>query len=259
MYLILILIIFFSACQQATEEKSFKPDPVQLVLRPAGADTLADEPGIDAVPIPEGDINGIQIQWYRPYNINKLDKFLIYRSEDPKGKKNYDVIGELQANVSGKVDSIYIDTQDLLINVRYYYYVTAISKSGEESLPSDTVSYRLLEKATNLSLNGNANIISEPVMEFSWWILSGFTPDQYILRIERFISNEYHPLAMIKMFRPVNYDTPQSIRLAGDSLKSIFTKGDYRWRIDCVGLEDVQNQFFEGSESNWQLFKINWN
>lgn len=257
MFWIIIFIIFISACQQPTDERVFQPDPVQLVLRPAGADTLPEEPGIDAVPTDEGEVNHIQVQWYRHKQINNIEKFVIYRSSEPKGDKNYNKIGEVQANVAGKVDSVYFDTQDLSINVRYYYYVTAVGKSGKESLPSDTVSYRLLEKASKLSLNGNANVVNKPDMEFIWWIESGNTPDKYILRIERFISNEFHPLAFIKLIQST-YQTPQSFRLEGAQLKEIFTDGDYRWRVDCVGQEDVANQSFEGSESNWQLFKIKW-
>lgn len=257
MFWIIIFIILVSACQQPTGERVFQPDPVQLVLRPAGADTLADEPGIDAVPTNEGEINNIQIQWYKHAQVNNLEKFMIYRSSEPGGKKNFKPIGEVRANISGKVDTIYFDTQDLTINVRYYYYVTAVGKSGKESLSSDTVSYRLLEKASKLSLNNNANIVNKPVMEFEWWMNSGNTPDKYILRIERFFSNEFHPLAFVKQIQST-YQTPQTFRLEGDYLKDIFTNGDYRWRIDCVGREDVKNQFFEGSESNWQLFKIKW-
>ncbi|EHO40998.1 hypothetical protein [Caldithrix abyssi] len=258
MYWIIIFIILLTACQQPTGEQVFQPDPVRMVLRPAGADTLAGEPGIDAVPTPENEPNKIQIQWYRHHQINNLDRFLVYRSADPQGIKNYRVVGEVPANVSGKVDSVYYDTQDLSNNVRYYYYVTAVGHTGKESLPSDTVSYRLLEKAVKLSLNGNASVVSEPVMEFEWWIQSGNTPDQYILRIERFVSADFHPLAFVRMIRS-NYQTPQTFRLEGNELKSLFPNGDYRWRIDCVGREDVVNQYFEGSESNWQLFKIRWN
>ena len=257
MFLIIIFIIFISACQQSTGERVFQPDPVRLVLRPAGADTLPDEPGIDAVPTDEGEINDIQIQWYRHEQINNIEKFIIYRSSEPKGDKNYNKVGEVQANVAGKVDSIYFDTQDLSYNVRYYYYVTAIGKSGKESLPSDTVSYRLLEKATKLTLNGNANVVNQPQMEFKWWIESGNTPDKYILRIERFVSNEFHPLAFIKIIQST-YQSPQTFKLEGEHLKEIFTNGDYRWRIDCVGQENIVNQSFEGSESNWQLFKVKW-
>ncbi len=258
---VLILIgltgLLVVSCDQSTGEKVFQPDPVRLVLRPAGADTLSSEPGIDAVPTAENEINKIQIQWYRHEQVKNLQKFLVYRSDDPEGRKNYQVVGEVPANIIGEVDSIFFDTQDLQYNVRYYYYVTAIGDNGKESLPSDTVSYKLLEKAIKLSLNGNSNVVSQTVMEFEWWIQSGNTPDRYILRIERFVNNDYHPLAYVKVIQS-NYQTPQTFRLEGEVLKTLFPNGDYRWRIDCVGREDIVNQYFEGSESSWQLFKIKW-
>ncbi|NOX89527.1 MAG: hypothetical protein GXO77_10905 [Calditrichaeota bacterium] len=257
MHWIVILLILVMACEKPTDKKAEAPIPVQLVLREAGADTLASEPGIDAVPTPEGEPNQIQIQWYRHPQVKNLKKFNIYRSEDPLGMKNYQVVGSLQANLPGQVDSIYFDTQDLRINVRYYYYVTAVNKDLLESGSSDTVSYMLTEKAAKLSLNGNATVIRKPKFDFEWWMESGNTPDQYILRIERFFNSEFHPLVYVNQIKST-YQTPQVFHLEGDFLRDLLPNGKYRWRIDCLGREDVENQYFEGSESNWEIFEVIW-
>ncbi len=257
MYWILIFFILLTACEEPTQKTDFKPDPVQLVLRSAGADTLESEPGIDAVPTGEGEINHIQIQWYRHPQIRQIEKFNIYRSEDPDGLKSYRLIGSVAAGLSGKPDSIYFDTQDLRLNVRYYYYVTAVSNDLVESEPSDTVSYRLLEKAVGLTLNGNEAVITQPVLDFQWWMASGSTPDVYVLRIERLLGGDAHPLELIRLIRST-YQTPQTFHLEGAQLQEILTDGEYRWRIDCMGREDVENQYFEGSESNWKIFKVKW-
>lgn len=232
--------------------------PVRLVLRTAGADTTNSEPGIDAVPTAEGEVNKIQIQWYRHPQIKNLEKFNIYRSEEVLGDKNYHLIGSVQANVPGQPDTIYFDTQDLQLNVRYYYYVTAVNKDLMESESSDTVSYKLLEKPVKLSLNANASVIDTPEMNFEWWIESGNTPDQYILRIERFYSKDVHVLAYITYVQTEYGSARQTYHLTGDSLKVIFPNGSYRWRVDCVGREDVVHQYFEGSESNWKIFDVFW-
>ncbi len=258
MFWLLIFLIFFTSCEKGTNKKAEPPMPVQLVLRPPGADTLNSEPGIDAVPTPEGEMNQIQIQWYRHPQIKSLEKFNIYRSDEPLGDKNYQLIGTVQANNAGQPDTIYFDTQDLQLNVRYYYYVTAVNKDLVESESSDTVSYKLLEKPVKLSLNANANVISEPTMNFEWWMMSGNTPDQYILRIERFYSKDVHILAYITYVNTEYGAQSQSFRIEGDSLKWIFPDGKYRWRVDCVGREDVVHQYFEGSESNWKPFNVVW-
>ncbi len=231
---------------------------MQLVLRTIGADTTNSEPGVDAVPTPEGEINQIQIQWYHHPQIKQLEKFNIYRSQEPQGDKNYTLIGSVQANSPGQADTIFFDTQDLCLNVRYYYYVTALNKDLIESENSDTVSYQLMEKPVKLSLNANASVISNPDMIFEWWMESGNTPDKYILRVERFYSKDVHILAYIKYVKTEYGSVHQAFRMQGDSLKTIFPNGKYRWRVDCVGREDVVHQYFEGSESNWKIFDVMW-
>ena len=255
---LLIFIILFTSCDKSTNNKGTPPLPVQLVLREAGADTSNAEPGIDAVPTPEGEINQIQIQWYHHPQTKQLENFNIYRSQEMQGDKNYVLIGQVPVNASGQADTIYFDAQDLQLNVRYYYYVTAVNKDHLESTNSDTVSYQLMEKPVKLSLNANASIIDKTDMNFEWWMESGNTPDRYILRIERFYSKDVHLLAYIRYVRTEYGSAHQSFRLTGDSLKTIFPNGKYRWRVDCVGREDVARQFFEGSESNWKIFDVKW-
>ncbi len=258
MYWILVFFVFLLSCNSSTNVKSEPPQPVQLVLRQAGADTTAMEPGIDAVPTPDNEINQIQIQWHKHPQIKDLERFNIYRSEEPLGDKNYHRIGSVIVNTPGQPDTIYFDTQDLRLNVRYYYYVTAVNKDQLESVGSDTVSYKLIEKPVRLSLNANASVISTPEMYFEWWIESGITPDRYILRIERFYSKDVHFLAYIT-YVPTEYGLArQNYTLNGDSLKSLFPNGKYRWRVDCVGREDVAHQYFEGSESDWKIFDVSW-
>ncbi len=258
MFWLLIFIIFIGACDSGTNKKEEPPAPVQLVLRTVGADTTNAESGIDAVPTPEGEINHIQIQWYHHPQNNRLLKFNIYRSQEVGGGKNYLLEGSVQANVPGQADTIFFDTQDLQLNVRYYYYVTAVNKDMIESISSDTVSYQLMEKPVKLSLNANASVIKRPDMVFEWWMESGNTPDRYILRVERFYSKDVHILAYIKYVKTEYGSAHQSFRLQGDSLKTIFPNGKYRWRVDCVGREDVIHQYFEGSESNWKIFDVMW-
>ena len=52
--------------------------------------------------------------------------------------------------LSGSVQS-FIDSLNVQVGRRYYYYITALNDDEVESLPSDTLSYMLLEKAFLLS------------------------------------------------------------------------------------------------------------
>ncbi|GEM_PF-1513785 len=257
LYFVWIILLLVISCKNPGSGKSQPPPRVEMVLRTAGADTLDGEPGIDAAENIGAAVNGIQLMWYNPVKTAELDHYNIYRSEDPAGLINFNVIAEKKLNQAGSIDSLFIDTQDLQKNVRYYYFVTVVNKDKLESDPSDTLSYQLLERAANLSLNGNSTVVSQPQMEFEWWMNSGQTPDQYILRVEAFVSEDFHPVVYLKIIKST-YQSPQSYLLSGDWLKQVFADGKYRWRIDCVGAENTEEQFFSGSESEWAVFTVKW-
>lgn len=254
---VLLVFLLNMACSNPGGDERPLPDKVRMVLRAPGADTTDAEAGIDAVPVPEDSINNIQLMWYQNPKSTDLSYYRIYRSEDELGEKNYDLLVSKALRQPGIPDTIFIDAQDLKQNVRYYYYVTAVDKDGRESENSDTLSYRLLETASNLSLNGNSTEITTPEMRFEWWMNSGATPDLYILRVEAFISEDFHPIRYVKVINST-YNTPQSYTLSGEYLKELFPNGKYRWRIDCVGVENVADQYFSGSESDWYIFTVNW-
>ena len=256
-FLIFTIIVILSACKQQESDTTKPPEAVRLVYRAAGADTLQDEPGIDAVYDVESGKNGIQLMWYTHPQEKDLASYRIYRSEDPQGLVNYNLIGSVQPGQAGQVDTVYIDTQDLVQKVRYYYYITAYSKKDKESENSDTLSYELLEYPVNLSLNGNSKVVTEPSMRFEWHMASGVTPDYYILRVEYVVSEDFHPVHYVNYIYS-EYETPRIITLLGNELFTLFPKGKYRWRVDCVGLEDIPAQKFSGSESEWSDFTINW-
>jgi len=156
---------------------------------------------------------------------------------------------------SGATDTLYRDTQDLALDVRYFYYITAVDKDNQESEPSDTVSYSLLEKASNLALNKNLHEIKTPDLNFEW---ESEASHLFYVRVEAFISEDFHPLVYLREVVNSYDDGLQNLHLDGEWLKNILTDGDYRWRIDCLGDENIAEQAFEGSESDWSDFIISW-
>ncbi len=253
---VLLVFLLNMACSDPGEDVRIAPDKVRMVLRTAGADTTQEEAGIDAVQA-EGTVNAIQLMWYQNPESSQLQYYRIYRSEDELGLRNYTLLASKALRQPGIADTIYIDTQDLRQNVRYYYYVTAVDKNGAESENSDTLSYRLLEKASNLSLNGNSTVITKPDLRFEWIINFGIWPDKYIMRIENLIAEDFHPVRFVKII-DATYVSPERYTLSGDYLKQLLPDGKYRWRVDCVGGEDVQHQYFSGSESDWYIFTVEW-
>lgn len=255
--LLLLSVFFLTFCSQPEAVKPNPPDVVQWVNRTVGTDTTEAEAGIDAAENLGFALNKIQLMWYKNPEQNTIRKYKIYRSEDEFGAVNYRPIAEIITNQPGIVDTVFFDAQDLSLNVRYYYYITAVDKDDQESDPSDTLAYMLLEKASQLSLNGKSSEITDPPLTFQWDISSGLTPDQYILRIEAVVTDNFHPLVYVKYISSI-YETPQSFVLNGTDIKSKFPDGKYRWRIDCVGENNLNGQIYSGSESDWSAFRVKW-
>ena len=135
----------------------------------------------------------------------------------------------------------------------YYYYVTAVNEDGQESLPSDTVWYQLIQKA-NLTEPMGTTFTNPEVINFKWVFTSNPLPHVYILRIEDDFTDE---LVYIDWVEPIpNYDQIfRTHSLTADQLKRFAINGrPYRWRVDAWEKDPIHY----GSESNWGSFTINW-
>lgn len=228
---------------------------MQVVSKILGADTLDIERGIDAADNLGEPTNAIQIMWFTHTAQRDLEKFNIYRSKDESGLVLFNPIASKEIGQPGLIDTVFNDTQDLVLNRRYYYFVTAVDKDGQESENSDTLSYMLLEKPEQLSLNGNSQLVVNPVMDFKWQSLESHF---FYLRVEARITEDFHPLVYFRKIRSAYGDGWQDHHLEGEWLKSVFENGNYRWRVDCEGVEEIDQQRFSGSESDWSFFEVNW-
>ena len=226
-----------------------------MVLKQEGFDTLAVERGIDAGPNPNSDINSIQLNWYKPLDYNSLVYYKIYKSEVPEGNIYYDVLGTTE-NLLNPLDTVYTDsTQDLTINRRYWYFVTAVNENGVESVPSDTVHYTLSAKAYDLSVNDYSSVVTQPNITFQWYVKNEDIPARgYYLRVEQIVTDDFHPLVFMKEFKTdeVDYTPPQTYEVQKENFRNDMINGLYRWRVDCKG-----DDLFSGSESDWAIFTVN--
>jgi len=252
------ILFIYLACTQPDEVKDPPPQKVDIVLKTVYSDTLANEQGIDAEPNPSGGGNMIQIMWKYHPQTSKLSHFNIYRSVFTLTSKVFELVGVKYIDGLSLSDTMYNDTKDLVKDTRYSYVVTAVDKNDLESSHSDTVSYMLTEKAVELSLNNSSpSDITSTDLWFKWAVESGETPERYYLRIERIISQTFHPLVYVEEIKST-YQTPQSYNLTGNWLKQTLENGQYRWRIDCVGNEDYARELYSGAESDWAFFSVNW-
>ncbi len=230
-FFLLLFIIIFSilSCKSSSSGPEVrKPDPPVIV--PKSAENSAIEKGVDAIP----EMDAVFFEWHRP--LMKIRIWKVYKRKTESGSFRF------LADVSN-VDTSFID-QNVQIGSRYWYYVTAVGLNGRESLPSDTVDYKLLGKVTSL---GNT-LDTHPVFE---WSTSWVAPIYYILRLYK---NTQHTPIWITMVYPSYQGQRETVAYNSDGLaveKSLEINKTYAWRVDEVGSETNS-----GSESNWKIFTV---
>lgn len=246
---IIILLIVLSACKQPTQGTTKSPDPPRMVQKTEGADTMLYEPGIDALP---GLNNEIELVWYKAAFEQDIDFYRIYRSAETSGNANYLSIGVSTSN-SGE-DTTFIDKNNLGVDTTYYYFVTAVNRDGKESLPSDTVWYKLLPKARPTSPSGVET--NQQSIAFTFNIPPNAIPNGYIIRIEHQIGQNLIELTYIDVVEPlVNFGETQISYILDKDVTTIFQNNtEYRWRIDLLSGDKKHS----GSESEWLYFSTNW-
>jgi hypothetical protein len=235
---IFVFIGLFNACNDTTGADSQLPPRAAMV--PRSPDTASVELGIDA--IPESD--GIQVQWYKLYHPSLKYYHLYRKAEDELYFRRIKVIDPERASQGG--DTTYIDNDSTLSLLNtYQYFVAAANEEGNESAPSDTVAYMLMEKAVLVSPNQEA--ITGDIV-FQWKFIGDAPPQYFILRIEEEFAQKlvYSNIFWNNNFIP-GLDT---LNLSEKEPDITFPIGNYRWRIDCIG-EDAETS---GSESAWLRF-----
>ncbi len=221
------------------------PEPVRMVLRTADSDTAHWERGTDAYPSATHDI---QIMWYSHPGGKELKKFKIYRSEIPDGSRRYNKIAEINIVNDQNQDTVFIDT-GLELQKPYYYYVITETQDGLSSDPSDTVWYSLIEKPQLLTPLDGARITADSIT-FEW-SFPGQEPNYYILRVEKYWDESYHPVVSIKKIQS-KYEGHMQVVLSEKWIGDAVSSEIYQWRVDAIGSDPLH----EGSESSWRRFSI---
>jgi hypothetical protein len=230
-FLLLLLIFINFSCN--TRENSIKEKPRSVALQPAAADTSLLETGIDA--IPDGDL--IRVEWSAGESTVLYE---IYR-------------GTIPAGVFTKLVTVEIPTQSYedqvpSKGVRYYYFVRALNDEGIQSDPSDTLSYRLIQKAEILDPVG----ASGNTPTFNWRDPNSPQANDYIIRLK---ATDTGRMIWLSQFQNSNYGPDhKSIAFNADHralLDSLASGVDYQWRIDIIG-----NEKNCGSESPWTSIQI---
>jgi hypothetical protein len=224
----IFLLIIGSGCNRSPVNPG--PSLPAPVLIQSPADTSLIEIGIDAVE--SGDF--IRLDW-QPGDKELPINYRIYRTEA------IDSGFVLTAAVSGRATS-YLDSLGIKIGTRYYYYITAVDDEDIESYPSDTLSYKLLEKPFLL-----ANSF-EPELMFSWQVR--VNPEFYVLKL---IEADTEKKIWVSKFR-TSYTQIEKVKFNfdGKAIVDSLQRGvAYKWRVDIIGASENS-----GSESPWKRLII---
>jgi len=256
--LILILFLAFFSCNTTGPDDPVPPKRVLMVERPEGADTLEFVQGISTLP---GSDNKIQIMWHKPAIEENIKSFKIFRSTDKVGLINYNLYFTLGVNNPGNPDTIFTDL-NVEIGTAYHYFITAVNNDNLESEPSDTVSFKLLNKAILQNPQNGGDIAQQGAITFHWY--REYTPPYYIIRIEEYYTDTFHPLVYVHKIFNTEYDPDQQYILSQNVVENILKDGrTYRWRIDAVEdpefpTENPLVKIYAESQSEYFTFKIRW-
>lgn len=244
--LIIVLSVLMFYCSPTSSDNAPRPEKIRMVQRTADTAFVDIEKGIDAI---EED-NGLVLMWYQPENQTSIDHYNIYRSTDPDGLVNFN---RLTATDLFFTDTTYTD-RSLNLETLYSYFVTAVNEDSQESLPSDTVRYRLIEKA-ELSNPGDGEVLTDPAEIIFLGSFTNGIAQSSVLRIERLVGSTFRELIYLQ-YKPNfdNYDGTVQYTLPEAVLRNYFESGEeYTWRIDLI--RDLE---FWGSESETRTFRIIW-
>ncbi len=228
-FLLIFSVIFLTFHCKPKNSNQAVQNPQPPVMVPKSSETAGKEKGIDAVP----EADAIFVEWFSTKD-ETVRHWKLFRRDSQQG---FELIITLTA-----VDTSYLD-ENVETGKRYFYFLTAVNAAGLESLPSDTVSYKLLPKPVNL---GNILTVRP---DFEWHFI-GVPPVLYVLRL---FQNPSKRLIWLSQVTP-NYGATEHVRFNwdGKAIEDSLQRGiSYYWRVDEIGAE-----LNCGSESNWKIFTI---
>jgi hypothetical protein len=240
-----MLLLFSCSGKQTLEGDKTPPQKPDLIehLGDAGDNdvmfegeliTLTDENnGIDAVP----ESDWFRISW-KPLLDSDIDFLRIFRYNESDVPEPMEV-DSLSYNsvLTHYIDSNWQNYSSSVLNKTWYYFIEAIDTSGNSSV-SDTVSYTLLPKVSQIYPPQNAIIDNSDNLYFKWQVNQS-------LHYRILLFDELHNLLWNNdLYVTETYD--DSLKYLGPSLSN----AGYFWRIDSF---DGSNA---GSESKEQYFYI---
>lgn len=225
---ILFLVLGVLFCGKEVNGPDSGPPPPKLW--PTPSDTAIVEKGADAIP----ETDAIQLDWTLEDDKDVEHILLFRRAED---EKQFSVLRRLD-----RKDSTWVDSDNIKLHVRYYYYLRAVDRDDRQGSPSDTVDYMLLDKAYNLSATSE----TKPLFR---WQIRDYHFHEYVIKVFDASTGDKVWFATVAsdyadLDEEVSYNSDSSAKYSNLRLGQ-----QYIWRVDIIGA--ARNS---GSESLWQPF-----
>ena len=202
-----------------------------------------DEAGIGQDP----NTGGIYLQWY---STSGAAGYKIFRSDsvDNKGlPTDFSIVGNVMSS-SALSDTSLVDAISFKTGIRYYYYLTAFTADGDQSTPSDTIDYVLLDRPS-LSYPGLNAKVGEKELYFSWHDNTG--GGYTVIRVMDVSVVPASCIWACRRFQIFDTSPRKSFNFDGSAVGQLVAGHSYRWRVDRFN--PGAN---EGARSIWQVFKL---
>ena len=277
---ILILFLFF-ACSSPIED----PDPpTQPVWVNKSSPDAIIEYGIDS---DHSFGERIVLMWHQNFD-KDLSSYNIFRGELFTNSNNissiiYEKITTIDPTQNFGLDTLYYD-ENINKYTTYYYYLIVEDLANNKSVPSDTISYKLIRSPTAIA---PSNTITNTKPTFTWIDNAAMFEysNEYIIRLETSgLSNE--PTWICRFSNswfgfeneiPINFpyfpangywpengesepgipdDAPSNV-ISCYGYTSELATGSYRWKVKAISEVNNETGIDEASsESEWIYFTI---
>ena len=226
-----------------------------------------EERGIDAHPN-----NAIFLEWEEPSSAESegiLD-YYIYRGKLIEHEYKFKRIASVKRKENISFDSNKYVDYDINLDTTYYYFLKSHNDFSVSRETSDTVCYKLSQKAI-LNYPFGDIYDNQPRFEFRYPKFTHDNINYFYFRLAYFENTSY----TIKFFLTISkFDLSQTIfwvyinsinsqrTILYDDLwqnsynEQYLEKGNYRWRVDAISRQPSGTPEIEGSESDWMYFTV---
>lgn len=262
---LVIVSPIFLGCPDYVEDP-YPPSPPVFVDKTYPTDQTEQGIGAYNFNTETPEKNSIRLMWH-PNAEDDLAGYKLYRAREVADEiEDFELIKivDIAATLTGR-DTFYIDTEPQVLR-RYYYFLKSYDLAGNNSEPSDTVSYKLLNKPQAFPIHEGTpshNIV------FNWdenQLLTEY-PQNSLIRINN-TDNETIWACLFQYpfdgyyfnFAPNGEEVNIYAVIEFNGIEGYLPPGQYFWKVKALrmgnGITTDADNDIAGAESDWIEFII---